>query len=101
VTAADVRRYRCGALGEACAGGHLEVATLVADTFDLTSDDVRADHNRILNLAIEFGRLDTTKWLVERFKLTSADIDEAVQPCASLSAPLHDYLALARPVAKC
>lgn len=61
------------ALQEACFGGHLQVARLVAEKHALTAADARAGSNYALRFACLNGHLEVAQWLVAEFVLTAED----------------------------
>jgi hypothetical protein len=69
-------------LSSASAAGHLGVCRWLAETFHLTPDDARAEHNYALRLAAYNGHLDVCRWLTETFHLTAADA-RAQQRCTT------------------
>jgi hypothetical protein len=73
VSAAEVRARNCAALSESCGAGRLEIAKLIADTYELTASDARADNNAALGLALAFDEFDVAQWLAERYGLDAAD----------------------------
>ena len=74
VTAKQVRMTRAFFL--ACAGGRLEVARWLQQTFRLTAADAQSDDGAML-IACQNGHLEVARWLQRTFRYTAANMRAA------------------------
>ena len=73
----EVKVLISDAFQHSCAGGHLEIAQLLASKFELTSEDVRVgQYTSSLIWAASNGFLDTAKWLHKTFGFTAEDASD-------------------------
>ena len=85
----DVRDV--GAMPTACAHGHLAAAEWLANTFNLNALDMRWSDAAAVGHSISWGRLDSLKWLDQRYGITVRDL-EADYKFGAAAACYNDYL---------